>query len=152
MEDRSIDKQVYDGNCPLIIVTDGELLERLFQINSKEVKAFYLKKGEINMMEKYLPSIQKVEDLPIEEYLAKCKKYEDEVAQGEAKDPAASDRIFDFKARWRKEEIYSEADFGVISDPKKLLKFVSEATTSSRPLHSSCTELPAKKFTERIYG
>jgi hypothetical protein len=72
LEDRSIDKQVYDGNCPLIIVTDGELLERLFQINTSQVKAFYLKKGEINMMEKYLPSIQKVEDLPIEEYMAKC--------------------------------------------------------------------------------
>jgi hypothetical protein len=74
------------------------------------------------------------------------------VAQGEAKDPSAGDRIFDFKARWRKEEIYSEADFGVISDPKKLLKFVSEATTATRPLHSSSTELPLKRFSERIYG
>ena len=59
-----------------MIATSKDAMHFVSEYAQKEVSAFVFKNGRLNLLEKYHKNLVKIEDLPVEEYLARGKKFE----------------------------------------------------------------------------
>ena len=71
-----------ENEIPFVIVSDKKALTYPYGYEQDEIHAFAYKNGELNLLETALPQIQKLEGIPIDEYLKKGQEYQDKIENG----------------------------------------------------------------------
>jgi len=96
--------------------------------------------GHVDVLKQYLPALEKIEGLPVAEFLERAKNAGKEFAAAPGDDEKVQHEkqqmgiVFN-ESRFQMQALYRETDPKAFADPDALIAFVKEALSGNRPLH-----------------
>lgn len=111
----------------------------------------------VNLFKDYLPRLEKVEGLPVKEFVEKCLNADEEFKPKPGDDDNKANKLDTLKMifspdRFLMSKLYKEDSIEVLKNPLKLGQFVSEVLNGEKPLYWESLKSRPTKHSIKVVG
>lgn len=157
-ESGQLQKQQRHSDVVFVLSTVKSLMP-ITKLHENKPQALFITPDDsvINLLDTYLPNLEKIEGVSVEEFMKKAKNNEKEFAYTEKDDDKERNRKDTLKMIYSPDRFYmgkmfKTDDIEVITDFSKIVEFVKSSINNELKYYWDTTPIPQVKYSQKIVG